>query len=82
MVQIHQINLNSHDTNTVSLRNVTYLNRLMWLLAEDFIELTNSNKNNTKMMTMNHWKSFIDTKEDKKVELLKIIGQLSLSSFL
>jgi hypothetical protein len=54
----------------------------MWLLAEDFIELTNSNKNNTKMMTMNHWKSFIDTKEDKKVELLKIIGQLSLSSFL
>jgi len=53
-------------SNTVSLQNVAYLNRLRWQLVEDFIELTNNNKNNTKMMTTNHWKSFTDRKEDKK----------------
>jgi len=76
MVQINQSNQNPHDTNTVSTRNVTYTNRLMWPLAQDFIEPpNNNNKNNkTKMMTTNHWTSFTDTKEGMKIELLKSLG--------
>jgi len=54
----------------------------MWLLAKDFIELTNNNKNNKKkMMTMNHWKSFTDKKDNKKVELLRSLDNYLFTSF-
>jgi len=81
IVQIHQSNLNSHDTKTASLRNVTHLNCLMWLLAKDFIELTNNNKNNNKNDDNESSEKLYWYKRRQKSWTVKITGQLSLSFF-